>query len=428
MMLTKILKNRVIKNAGWIVAGRVGQMIISLMTSLLTARYLGPSNYGLISYAGAYVAFFTSICTLGINNVLVKEIFDNHDNEGVVMGTSLLLRLLASLMSFLTIVCISFFIDGYDSTAFMVVVLCSFSILFNVFDFIRYWFQSKLLSKITALVTLVAYFITSVYKLFLIFTGKSVFYFALSNSVDFLIFSILIYIMYRKKGGSKFRFSFPYACALLKKSYHFILPGLMVSVYAQTDKIMLKNMISTEEIGFYSTAVNICNIWVFVLTAIIDSMYPTIVEAFKVDKDKFKKRNMQLYAIVFYLSVFVSFGIAVLAGPIIYILYGSAYMPAVSPLRIITWYTAFSYLGVARNAWIVCMDKQNNLKYIYVGAAISNVILNLLLIPSFGAEGAALASLSAQIITTFVIPFFIKDLKENSVLMLKAILFKFNRD
>ena len=163
---------------------------------------------------------------------------------------------------------------------------------------------------------------------------------------------------------------------------------------------------------------------VFVIVAIIDSMYPTIMESFHKSKEEFDKKNKLLYAIVFYVCIIVSACISFFAKTIILILYGEAYLPSVVPLRIVTWYTAFSYLGVARNAWIVCNNLQNKLKYIYSAAALSNVLLNLLLIPKMGASGAALASLLAQFLTTMVIPFLIPSLRENSLMMLDAICLK----
>ena len=198
----------------------------------------------------------------------------------------------------------------------------------------------------------------------------------------------------------------------------------MVAVYGQTDKIMLKQMISEAEIGYYSTAVSISTMWCFIISAIIDSMYPTIMESFHRSKEEFDNKNRLLYAIIFYACVIMSVIISILAEPIIRIFFGKAYLPSVVPLRIVTWYTAFSYLGVARNAWIVCNNRQNKLKYVYAAAAISNVVLNLIFIPSMKASGAALASLLAQIITTMVAPFFMPSLRENSVMMLEAVYLK----
>ena len=91
-MLQNLLKNRTAKNAGYLIIGKVIQMAFSLVISLLTARYLGPSNYGLINYAGAYTGFFAAVCALGINNVLVKEFVDHPGEEGMVIGTTLGLR------------------------------------------------------------------------------------------------------------------------------------------------------------------------------------------------------------------------------------------------------------------------------------------------------------------------------------------------
>ena len=296
--------------------------------------------------------------------------------------------------------------------------------LFHTFEVFNYWFQSKLQSKKTAIASLIAYTITACYKIILLALGSSVLWFALATSVDYACIAVILFLFYKKDRGGKFSFSWTYGKELLKKSYHFILPGLMVAIYGQTDKIMLKYMISEAEIGYYSTAVAICSLWCFILSAIIDSLIPPIMEAYKGNKDRFNRLNKILYCIIFYLSALVSLFFVFFGDFVIKILYGEAYMPASVPLKIITWYTAFSYWGVARSAWLVCENKQKYLKYIYIYAAIANVILNFVLIPSFGAIGAAIASLIAQIITTLIVPFFIKDMRENSIMMIEAIAFK----
>lgn len=425
MMLQGLLKRKTVKNAGYLILGRVIQMMFSLVIGLLTARYLGPSNYGLISYAGAYTAFFAALCTLGINNVLVKEFIDHPGEEGMVIGTTLELRAASSVFSSVVIIAISSVLDADEPMTKLVVSLASIGMVFNIAETFNYWFQSRLESKITASATLCAYLISSAYKVFLLITQKSVAYFALVSSLDYLCLGIILFIQYRKRSGTKLQFSWAYGKALLQRSRHFILSGLMISIYGQTDKLMLKQMINETENGYYSTAVALCGMWCFILSAVIDSAYPSIMEAAKQENESlFKRRNVQLYAIVFYLSVFVSLCFTILAKPLISILYGESYLPAVAPLRIITWYTAFSYLGVARNAWVVSKERQKYLFGIYASSAIANVILNSLLIPSMGASGAAIASLTAQVFTTLVVPFFIKDMRENSMLMLDAILLK----
>lgn len=423
-MKNKIFESKELSNASWLIGGRIGQMGISFVVGLWTARYLGPDNYGLINYASAYMAFFTSICTLGINSIIVKEFVDYQKQQGEIIGTTLLLRILASMFSVLMIIGIVTMIDKGEPLTISVTILVSLSLIFQCFDTFNYWFQFRYQSKIVSLVTLVAYIATSIYKVILLVSHKNVKWFAVATCIDYILIAILIYLAYKKCGGEKLRFSKRRATHLLDNSYHYILSGLMVSIYGQTDKLMLKQMLNQKEVGYYSVATAICTMWVFVLQAIIDSMYPTILKLYGKDEETFKRKNKQLYAIVFYVSSVVSLGIFFAGEYIIRVLYGKEYLSAVSPLKMVTWYTAFSYLGVARNAWIVCKNSQKYLKYIYFSAAVINVLLNLLFIPILGATGAALASLITQIFTSIILPFFYKDLRENSKLMLEAILLK----
>ncbi len=423
-MINKLLKNATVKNAGWIIAGRLIQMLISLVVGLLSARYLGPSNYGLINYASAYTAFFMAFCTLGINSLLVKEFVDHPEEEGKIIGSALALRAISSFLSAGVIIAIVCIVDADEPTTIAVAALYTIGLIFQIFETFNYWFQSKLKSKVTAIVGLVSYMVMAAYKIALLAFGKSVLWFAFATSLEHICVGVLLLIMYRHYGGKRLEYSKEVSRRILSKSVYFILPGLMVAIYGYSDKLMLKHMLSQTEVGYYSTATTIAGLYSFVLTAIIDSVYPSVMSAWNVSKEQFENRNRQLYAVVFYVAFGFSLLLCIFGEIIVVILYGKSYLDAVQPLRIVTWYTAFSYLGVARNAWIVCEDKQRYLKYIYCSSAICNVILNLILIPRGGASGAAAATLITQITTVFVVPFFIKPLRRNSVLMLEAVALK----
>lgn len=417
-------KNKEVKNTGWMIGCKVIQMLISFVVGVLTARYLGPSNYGLIGYASAYIAFFASFCTLGINSIIIKDFVDDPEGQGTAIGSTMILRIISSILSALTIIGIVAIVDGNEPQTILIVALCTIAVPFHIFDTFNYWFQSRYQSKIPSIATLIAYIITAVYKVVLLITGKDVRWFALATSVDYICIAVVLWIAYKKYKGPKLKFSKDKSRRLLKNAWHFILSGMMVAIYGQTDKLMLKQMLDESSVGYYSVATTICSMWVFVLAAIIDSIYPTILQLNRKDEQGFNKKNRQLYAIVFYLSLFVSLCFTLGGDLVLQVLYGSAYAPAGAPLKVITWYTAFSYLGVARNAWIVSKGKQKYLKYIYLTAAILNVGLNFLMIPLWGASGAALASLITQIFTSIILPLFIKDLRPNAKLMLEAIILK----
>ena len=420
-------KNNLIrKNASWLIGGSMFNKMVSFFISLLTARYLGPSNYGLISYAAAYTTLFFSLCTLGINSIIVKEFVDNPEKEGEIMGTTLVLQGLSSSLSIIVIFLIVFFLNYGETLTLLVVVLCSLGLFFQMMDSLKYWFQYKLMSKYAAIATTVAYVISSTYKVILLLTEKNVIWFSIATSIDYLCVALVLLFFYKKNNGPKFVFSLLKSKQLLKKSCPFIITGLMISIYGATDKLMLKNLLDEASVGYYGIAISVSTAWVFVLGAIIDSYKPVIADLFNTDRKKYEEKNAQLYSIIFYCSIFVSIFMTILAPIGIRILYGESFLPAVNPTRICTWYVAFSYLGVARDIWIVCEGKQKKLPVIYAMSALTNVLLNAILIPLYQASGAAMASLLTQISTIVIYPLFIKDYQPNVKLILKSLVFSFD--
>lgn len=417
-------KKQFLTNTKWIILGKIFQMSISLIIGMITARYLGPSNFGIINYTSSFIAFFTSICTLGLNGIIVKEIMDNPDIEGTILGTSIGMRILSSILSSISILFIINIINSGDEQFLIVGSLQVISLLFQSFDMINYWYQAKLMSKYSAIIQSVGYLAVTIYRIILLIQGKSVEWFAFCTSLDMIVNSILLLVSYYKNGGQKLTFSFDKAKYMLNNSYHFILSGLMVSVYGQMDKIMIGQMISTKEVGFYSTATAISGMWTFILLAIIDSSRPIIIDAKNQNDSLYETRIKQLYSVIIWLSLIVSILITIFARPIVTILYGEDFIGTIRPLQIVTWSTLFSYLGVARGIWIVCESKQKYIKYLTFSGAISNLILNLILIPTLGISGAALATLITQIITNFIMPLLISDIRINSIYIIDAFLLK----
>lgn len=423
-VIQRFRNNKEVKNASWLICGKLAQMILSFFVSILTARYLGPSNYGTISYVNAYITFFTSLCTLGINAVIIKDFVEKPQEQGAAIGTTLIMRFASSFFSAVMTFCIVSVVDHNEPTTIVVAALCSVALVFQVFDTFNYWFQSRYESKITSIATFVAYTATALYRLVLLALHKDVRWFAFATSVDYIVLGVLLFFSYKKHDGPKLSISLEKGKSLLGRSYHYILSGMMVAIYGQTDKFMLKQMLDETSVGYYSIAASVNLMWVFVLQAIIDSLYPTIMQLFEEDREQFDRKNRQLYAIVIYVSMAAAICFVLFAPLVIKILYGDAYMPAVGPLRVITWYTIFSYLGVARNAWIVCMNKQKYLKYMYLSAAFINIGLNYIMIPMWGASGAALASLLTEVCTSLVLPCCWKDMRPNVRLMIDAFLLR----
>lgn len=416
-----MIKNKNVANAGWIIGCKIIQAVLGVIISMLTARYLGPSNFGVINYAAAVVAFVAPVAKLGLSHVVVQEIVYSPDEEGNILGSSVVMSLISSLISIIGVVAFSFVANPSDKEAILVCALYSILLIANALEVVQYWFQAKLMSKYPSIVAVIMYLVISIYKVVLLITKQGVYLFAVSNAIDHMLIGIILLVIYQKKCNHKLKFSFNWAKRLLNKSKHFIIPSMMVTVFAQTDKIMLKFMVGNEATGIYSAASTCAGLTSFVFAAIIDSMRPTIIENKKELSPSYETNMCGLYSIIIYLALAQSLGMTLLAKPIIWVLYGAEYFAAVPALAIIVWHTTFSYIGATRDVWILAEEKQRYLWIINLSGAIANIVLNLLLIPILGINGAAIASIITQIFTNVIIGFIMEPIRGNNVLMMKSL-------
>ena len=414
-------ENTIVRNAKWIIVCKLAQSLLQLIIGMLSARYLGPKNYGLISYASSVVAFAVPFTQLGLNATLVRELVNNPEKEGEILGTSLIMSLFASVISVAAVVGFASIANKGERQTLIVCVLYSFSLVFQAIELIQYWFHSKLMSKYPSIAMLVAYVIVSAYKIYLLAAAKSVYWFAVVHVIEYGTVAFLLLAIYIKEGTKKLSISLQMAKLLFARSKYFILSSVMVTVFQNTDHIMLKLMSGDMENGYYTAAITCVTVCQFVYVAIIDSTRPVILEQKKRGSLDYEKYISRLYCIIIYLALAQGIFYLLFAKQIVSVLYGVEYMNAVRILQILVWYMAFSVMGKIRNIWILAEDKQSYLWKINLVGVFANVIINAILIPCWGAGGAALASLLTQFTVNFLIGFIYEPLKFNNKLLLKGL-------
>lgn len=414
------MANRVLKNASWIVGCKIVQSIITFLIGMLTARYLGPSNYGLISYASSVVAFALPIMQLGFNSTLVQEFIEKPEKEGKILGTCLTLNILSAIASIVGVTSFAYIANPDETETVIVCFLYSLTLLFQAVEMTQFWFQAKLLSKYPSIVALIAYVVVAVYKIYILVSGKSIRWFAVSHVIEVFVIAILLIVLFKKLSKQKLSFSWELGKQMFNRSKYYITSSIMVVIFQQTDRIMLKLMLDEAQTGYYSAAITCIGITSFVFSAIIDSARPSILESNVSSKDRFEKKTVVLFSVITALSLAQSIGMTLLSKPIILIVYGEAFLPAVPVLSCAVWFVTFGYYGMVRNIWILAEGQQKYLWIINLCGAVMNVIVNLILIPLYGAVGAAVASVITQFFTNFVLCFVIKPIRKCGYLILKS--------
>lgn len=418
-------ENRFFNNTSWLFAGQILKMLLSFVVGIVTTRYLGPANYGIINYVNSYIAFFTTVVGLGFSGIMIYELVQHQEENGKILGTSILFRLIAGILSAFVLMGVLFVTDGDEKAILVVAAIEAVQLPFLCLDTLNFWYQAKLHSKVAVLVQVLAHLITSVYKIFLLVTGKSVEWFAFAITLEIVLAAGGYFFTYQRQKGPKLQFSGVTAKRLLRSCGPFIVANLMVVIYAQVDRIMIKQMLdSNEAVGLYSAASTICQLFGFLPITILDACRPVVVEAQKESEDFFNLRFRQLAAAVLWSCILFSVGITIFPRLVIFLLYGKEYLAASTCLQVVVWYTAFSYLGSAFHLWLVCKNQNKKVLLFSAVGAVFNVLANFLLIPRFGITGAAAATLVTQFLTNFLVPLALPSTRPYAMAIVDAFLFR----
>ncbi len=417
-------KKKFFSNIGWLMGGKIVNMLLQFFVSLATARYLGPSNFGTINYVAAFVSFFSSIASLGLAVIVIKEIAtDKYDNNEVIW-TSIWMRFGTAVLSTISIIALIFITNRDDSMIVQIAFLESLSILFSSFDTINYYFQARLLAKWSSIAGVLAYVGMSLYRIYLLATNADIVWFAFATSTDMIFLTVFLMIFYIRIEGFRPKFNWQLGKRIFKQSYHYLIAGLITILYAQVDRIMLGNMLDKASVGYYSAALTISTLWSMIPSALIQSISPVLYESAGKDRALYLRRLRQSYAVLFWLNAAYSIFVGVFAHWVILLLYGKDYLAGTTALRIVVWYYGLSTMSTLNQVYLANDEKNRYINLFCIAGLITDVILNFILIPVMGINGAAMATLITHIVIQIIMPYMYKDTREIATSIIQGALLR----
>ncbi|MFN6483402.1 MULTISPECIES: flippase [unclassified Nostoc] len=394
----------IIANTGWLFADRILRMGASLVVGVWVARYLGVQQYGLFNYALAFVALFSPIFTLGLDDVVVRHLVRKSSNKEEILGTTFWLKFLGGIASVLLAVSTMFFLGEHETLKIWLVAILGITGIFRASDTIELWFQSQIQSKYTVIAKNTAFLLNTIIKVALILTKAPLLAFALVTLAEFAMSAIGLLIVYQVKGSSLWlwRWSVATAKTLLKESLPLIFSGFAIMIFMRIDQVMLGQMIGDSEVGVYSAAVRVSEIWYFIPGAIVSSVAPAIYAAKEKSESLYYQRIGQLLSLMTCISLAIALPMSFLSDKIIMMMFGSGYADAGAILAVHIWTSLFVFMGLATSPWFIA----EGLNHVSLGktlfGAILNIILNLLLIPKYAGLGAAIATIISQAAAAFI--------------------------
>jgi len=399
---------KILDNIGWLFFDKILRMGVGLLVGVWVARYLGPEQFGQLNYATAFVALFGAIAGLGLNGIVVRDIVRDPQSASVTLGTAFILQAFAGLLAMvLVVVTISLLKPDDEFTRLMVIVM-SVSLVFKATDAIKYWFEAHVQSRYVVWIENGVFVIMAMFRVAMILTEASLMAFVWLTLIETLIISIGLVWLYTTHSSFSelFNVSVSRAKTLINDSWPLLFAAIAVTLYMRIDIIMLEGMSNSHEVGIYAAATRLSEIWYFLPTIIISSLSPSIISCHGINTDLYIRRLKSLYFMMTWLALGVSIPVALLSEPIITTLFGAGYKDAAPVLAIHLWASLAVFLGMASSQHLLVEHLQKISFYRTLIGLVCNIILNIMLIPSMGAKGAAIATVISYFIATFSLVFF----------------------
>ncbi|MFA5131382.1 MAG: flippase [Patescibacteria group bacterium] len=383
------------KNTGWMFFAKILSLIISFLTTAFIARRLGPENYGQLSYAVSFVGIFSFIATLGLDQVLFRDLIKYPEKKNIFLGSAFIIKLIAGSFTIALCLGVALLFSQKDVSSILIFIISS-TFLFNAFQVINYEFQARVNSKYPSLVSLLVVLILSLLKILVIVSGRGVIYLALILLLESVLYAVFFIVIYKTKIKSSildWKYDKIIARNLIRDSWPMIFASAFALIYSRIDQVMIKQMIDASSVGLYDAAVRVAEAWYFVPGIIVTSLFPAIINAKMGSKEQYLKRLRKLMMLLLLLAVFVAIPITFLAPLIIKILYGEAFIGSIIILKIYIWAGVGVSVGSLINSYLVAENFRKILFASSFIAMISNVILNIVFIPRYGIIGSAWATL-----------------------------------
>lgn len=407
----------------------MGDYIFSLTASLIVgiavARYLGPEMYGIIAFATAVYTLLVIIVSLGIDDIIMKDMLQHEERQGSIQGSALFVKSAAAFLVY-GIVFIYFLIN-YSGEKLYSVLIITCAVLFQPLSVFSCIFLINAQAKYTSLARMISYTLSSLLKIILIIFKAPVTYFAFAVFIDHAVLYLTVILMYKYKKYtvSGWYIDISYIKYILKSAVPLFAAVLFYTFYQKVTVIIISSMYSDYASGIYSAAARLTEIWYLVPAVLMTAFYPAVVKAKQISEEEYNKRIKALFYVTTVPFILMAFFAALLSPFIIKILYGEKYIQSSIVLALTIWSVPFISFYIISSKWFIL---ENKVKHLLLRSALSFIliiVLNYILGSMYYLEGFSLALLISSFISFFLTDLFFKDTRELFFIKLSSMFLPF---
>ena len=391
----------IFKNFSWLMASQIVTTICAVVWTFLIGRYLGVSRYGIMNFAISFTGIAGIIMDLGINTHVVRHIATDFDSSSKYLGNAIPLKSAFSILSFI-IILIVLILMGCDELTIKITLLFTIERIFiSMTGLLNGSLQAVEEGKYQAIGNIL---LNSLLLIFILITITFDFgLYGITLAYVISNFSVVIsqYIAVKKRlSKPKFELDIDFCKKITLASLPFALTSLFSLVLSSIDMVMITNMVSNYANGIYSAAYKLTSVFVTFYGVYSAVVFPVMSRYYKNEKNLLVVSFEKSVKYLMLIFIPLSFAVMVYSQEIVVLFFGQEFLAASSPLSILMWTVSLTILGGVCSNLLNASHKEKYVTLILMASAIFNTIANLIIIPKYSYNGAALTTITTDIIGT----------------------------
>ena len=400
------------------------RMALVAAVSLWIARYLGPSGFGVLNFASALVAVLLAVSTMGMDSTVILRLARDSD-EGLVLGSALLIRLVAAVVCLALSVGLAWLLRGDEALAFQVCVVAAFSILASVPYVLDYSFKARTEALAPAVARIVGTALAAAAKVACLLLGLGLLALASTLVLESLLIGAGLTLAYlltrRRRTQAPLRSDRATVQAILRDSWPYIVSISATAAYMKIDVVLLGYLESSLETGIYSLSQKLSEVLYIVPVVLVDSAFPALVRRFDSSARQVDTSGQLLFDLAFGGALLATLLAIAVVQPLVLHLFGASYGPSVDIFYIHAWSSLAIALTYARYRWLAVLDLNTMAPVVTGIGLLVSTALNVVLIPRYGAAGAAVATLIAFSLSGYALSWIFPSLRGIARLQTRAL-------
>lgn len=405
---------QVLRNIVWHSSEKVLRMLISFVVGIWLARYLGPEEFGRFNYIFAWLGMFNAFAWLGVGQTVVRDMVRDRVDEGLILGSAFMIRLCGSLLAITLALGAAKWLGGFDEAQLKLLAILCIGVPFAEAPAgIWIWFASHINIGPAILGKNASMIIGALLRVWVILSGMGLIALMSALALESVLFGLFMVGIYLWCGErfSHWRFDLGHAWRMLLTGLPIILSALVISLNARVDQIMLGRLTSMTDVGVYAAAMRFSEIWWVVPPMIVQTLATRYIYPQNLG-EQLQRNVARIISGMALISLIPCILISALGSEVVGLFLGKQYLGAGSVLMIHIWTAVLIFIDAPVDQYLLATNRQSMLVLKSVVLLFLNFGLAIVLVPQYGPQGAAAATLISLTVTVLALPMLYPPLRD----------------